>query len=117
MFDDIYRSPDLWSQTTRRADVSQNQDTPEPDTTDPDVPEDAVLSDLWAEVETAYTKGYEQGVSVWVQNHRDDAITLLASLYSLTLAEAAEWLDDYTADAVTYLAESVDVELGATIRR
>jgi hypothetical protein len=117
MFDDLYTSPDLWSQSARRDSVSAKQDTPAQDTADPDIPDDAILADLWSEVEDAFTKGYEQGVAVWVQNHRDDAVALLASLYSLTSSEAAEWLDEYTTDAVTYLAEAVEAELGITATR
>ena len=117
LFDSVYRSPDLWSQSATRGGVSQKQDTPAPDSGDPDVPDESILAEIWGEVEDAYSKGYEQGVAIWTKNNRDDAATLLAATFDLTLGEAMEWLEDYPEDVAIQLAETVELELGATVAR
>lgn len=74
-----------------------------------DVPD---LSDIWDDMERAYRRDREQGVAVWVQNHRADAVTMLSNIYGVTMTEAREWLEDYTADATIMLAETIAEEVG-----
>lgn len=102
-----YADLDLWNSTPtpRRAAAPAYTGLAE------DVPD---LSDIWDGMERAYRRDREQGVAVWVQNHRADAVTMLSNIYGVTMTEAREWLEDYTADATIMLAETIAEEVGVS---
>lgn len=106
-----YPAPDLWDSLTPKRPTAPA--APARDYTElvEDVPD---MSEIWDAVEFAYRKDREQGVAVWAQNNRGDAVTLLSNIYGVTMAEAREWLEDYPQDAVIMIAETVSEEVGVS---
>lgn len=106
----VYRDDDTgawWAEEyTPKGKVSYIQDT-----SDPEIPEDYILADLWAEAEDAYSRDRDLGVAMWAHNNPDDAATLLCAIFDVSHAEAREWLEDHAADAVTALAEYIAEEV------
>jgi hypothetical protein len=102
-----------WWADDRASRVSYIRDISDDDTS-ADIPADDDLSDLWADAEEAYLRDRDMGVSLWAHNNPQDAAALLCHVFGVEYAEAAEWLEDHAADAVTALAEAIAEEVGVS---
>ena len=69
-----------------------------------------VMSDIWDMAADAHRKNTADGLLWWVHGYPTEAAALLSAVSGCTEAEATEWLDETSGDAVTYLMEYFDDE-------
>lgn len=70
--------------------------------------EEFEMSEIWDTAQERHVSNPVDGLFRWVQQHPNEAATLLAAIAPCDSHEASEWLNEAAGDAVTYLMEHFD---------